>query len=97
MADVRNEEQIRYLLVCSWLLTMSRAVVAPLLVLTLGRQLRLDSEQIGLLLGAVLLLSAVMGLYGGHLVRWPRRPVLWGAALLIAGNYLVLPLSQQLW
>ncbi|WP_374421309.1 MFS transporter [Chromobacterium sp.] len=98
MADVRNEEQIRYLLVCSWLLTMSRAVIAPLLVLTLGRQLRLDSEQIGLLLGAVLLLSAVMGLYGGHLVdRWPRRPVLWGAALLIAGNYLVLPLSQQLW
>lgn len=93
-----KEIQVRWLLAGSWLLTMSRAVIAPLLVLTLGRQLSLSGEQTGLLLGGVLLLSALMGLYGGHLLdRWPRRPVLLGAAALIALNYLVLPLSQQLW
>ncbi|MGR2661469.1 MFS transporter [Chromobacterium haemolyticum] len=93
-----KEIQVRCLLASSWLLTMSRAVIAPLLVLTLGRQLSLNGEQTGLLLGGVLLLSALMGLYGGHLLdHWPRRPVLLGSVALIALNYLVLPLSQQLW
>ncbi|KMN76745.1 hypothetical protein VK98_19480 [Chromobacterium sp. LK11] len=93
-----KEIQVRWLLAGSCLLTMSRAVIAPLLVLTLGRQLSLNGEQTGLLLGGVLLLSALVGLYGGHLLdHWPRRPVLLGASALIALNYLVLPLSQQLW
>lgn len=86
---------IRDLLGLSFLLAVSRALVSPLLVLTLSRQLQLAAQEIGWLLGAVVLLATVSGLYAGFLVdRFDRRRLLQLALLLIAAGFVLLPFSR---
>ncbi|WP_157725085.1 MFS transporter [Vogesella sp. LIG4] len=88
---------VRQLLLCSFMLSISRALVSPLLVLTLGRQLQLGAQQIGLLLGAVLVSATLSGLYAGYLVdRSDRRRLLQGALLGVAAGFALLPGSHQL-
>ncbi|MFC3530984.1 MFS transporter [Vogesella facilis] len=88
---------VRQLLLSSFLLSISRALVSPLLVLTLGRQLDLAAQQIGLLLGAVLVAATLAGLYAGYLVdRADRRRLLQLSLLAVAGGFALLPGSRQL-
>lgn len=88
---------VRQLLLSSFLLSISRALVSPLLVLTLGRQLDLAAQQIGLLLGAVLVTATLAGLYAGYLVdRADRRRLLQLSLLAVAGGFALLPGSRHL-
>lgn len=83
---------VRRVLLSSFLLSLSRAVISPLLVLALGKQLQLSVQATGTLLALVLLGSALFGLYGGYwLDRLPRGPALRGAALLMAAGSVLLP------
>ncbi|WP_174875460.1 MFS transporter, partial [Vogesella oryzae] len=89
---------VRQLLLCSFVLSVCRALVSPLLVLTLGRQLQLGAQQIGLLLGGVLVCATLGGLYAGFLVdRSDRRRLLQAALLAVAAGFVLLPASRQLW
>ncbi|MBW7565523.1 MFS transporter [Chromobacterium subtsugae] len=86
---------VRRVLLSSFLLSLSRAVIMPLLVLTLARQLGLSLQATGGLLGAVLLASALFGLYGGYwLDRLPRGPALRAAAVLMALGSVLLPYGR---
>lgn len=88
---------VRQLLLCSFVLSISRALVSPLLVLTLGRQLQLGAQQIGLLLGVVLVSATLGGLYAGYLVdRSDRRRLLQCSLLAVAVGFALLPGSRQL-
>ncbi|OHX18834.1 hypothetical protein BI343_00640 [Chromobacterium amazonense] len=87
---------VRRILLSSFLLSLSRAAITPLLVLTLARQLGLSLQGTGMLLGAVLLASALSGLYGGYwLDRLPRGPALRGAAILMAVGGVMLPYGHS--
>ncbi|OHX20330.1 MFS transporter [Chromobacterium sphagni] len=89
---------LRRVLLSSFLLSLSRAVISPLLVLTLGKQLQLSLQATGTLLAAVLLVSALLGLYGGYwLDRLPRGPALGAAAVLMAIGSLLLPYGHSFW
>lgn len=88
---------VRQLLLCSFVLSISRALVSPLLVLTLGRQLQLGAQQIGLLLGVVLVSATLGGLYAGYLVdRSDRRRLLQFSLLAVAVGFALLPGSRLL-
>ncbi|MEQ6289080.1 MFS transporter [Vogesella sp. GCM10023246] len=87
---------VQQLLLSSFVLSISRALVSPLLVLTLGRQLQLAAQQIGLLLGAVLLAATLGGLYAGYLVdRADRRRLLQAALLAIGVGFALLPACRH--
>ncbi|NRF68223.1 MFS transporter [Aquincola sp. S2] len=86
---------MRQLLALSTLMTLARALTTPVLVLSLAQQLRLGLPAIGMLLGAVLVVATLCGLYGGHLVdRWRPRRLLIGAAALIAAGLALLPAAR---
>lgn len=90
-----NRRRIGQLLALSWLTAVGRAVVAPLLVLTLGRRLGLASAEIGLLLGAVLLSATLSSLYLGYLVdRFNRRRLMSLALSLVAVGFALIPVSS---
>ncbi len=77
------------------LLSLSRGLVSPLLVLTLSRQLLFSSSGIGLLFSAAMLCATLSGLYAGHLVdRFDRRRLLGIAVLLIATSFALVPFSR---
>ncbi len=87
---------VRRLLACGFGLSVARALVSPLLVLTLGRQLALGPRDIGLLLGGVLLLATLGSLYAGYLVdRLAPRRLLLAALLLMAAGFALLPFCRQ--
>ncbi|WP_168209616.1 MFS transporter [Chromobacterium paludis] len=86
---------VRRILLSSFLLSLSRAAITPLLVLTLARQLGLSLQATGGLLGAVLLATALFGVYGGYwLDRLPRGPALRAAAVLMGLGSALLPYAH---
>lgn len=88
---------VRQLLLCSFVLSISRAIVSPLLVLTLVRQLQIASQTVGMLLGSMLLVATLAGLYAGYLVdRFNRRRVLQAALLLVSAGLALMPFSHRI-
>ncbi|MCW3477992.1 MFS transporter [Neisseriaceae bacterium JH1-16] len=80
----------------AFLLSLGRALVSPLLVLTLSRQLQLAAAGIGLLLSLAMLSATLFGLYAGYLVdRFERRRLLLIATLMVATGFALLPFSQR--
>jgi len=80
------------LLSSSLLMSLSRGVISPLMVITLSRQTHLGSAAIGMLIGVAMLCATGSGLYGGHLADTGKcRALLSLALVLMAAGCLLLP------
>ncbi|WP_336983032.1 MULTISPECIES: MFS transporter [unclassified Cedecea] len=88
---------VYFLLASSFLSSISRAMIAPVLVLTLGKNLHISFESAGLLLGGALLVSSGLGVYGGYwLDRLSRSLILRLCGLVMAVGWLLLGWMESL-
>jgi MFS family permease len=93
---VKLTTPVRFLLLCSLVLTIGRAMTMPFLTIYLTRQFGLDQEQVGLVMGVSLLIGTLAGLYCGYLTdRFDKRVLLYGAVAIVAVNFFLTPLLNS--
>ncbi|MGE7991440.1 MFS transporter [Pseudomonas sp. NPDC089554] len=64
----RYPTTVNLLLLTTFVLTLSRAITLPYLVVYLSESFQLSISHIGLLIGGALIAASLLSLYGGHLV-----------------------------
>ncbi len=90
--------EIRLLLLGSLLLTVSRAMTLPYVVLYLDQRFGLNAGSIGLVIGSSLLLGTAVSMYGGHVVdRLPRMRLLASSIAVFAACFVLATLASQVW
>lgn len=89
---------IRRLLLSSLTMVISRALISPLLTLYLSRQLGLNTQDVGLLLGICVFTATLLALYGGYIVdRLDKRRLLMLTMLSTAIGMVLLAFAHNLY
>lgn len=79
------ERPVVLLLLATFILTIARALALPYLVVYLSQTFGLGVADIGLAVGGALIVSSVLGVYGGFLVdKFSNYRVMLGAAIVFA-------------
>lgn len=89
---------IRRLLLSALTMVISRALITPLLTLFLSRQLGLDTQDVGLLLGICVFTATLLALYGGYILdRLDKRRLLVLTMLSTAIGMVLLAFAHNLY
>lgn len=99
LATIRNYPRtVNLLLSATLLLTLSKAITFPYLVIYLTHHFTLDITQVGLVIGSSLIVGSLLSVYGGFLVDRINsyRLLLWMSVLFVLG-FIGTLVAQNIW